>query len=72
MCGFWRKIFGLEDKEVEVAKSGDNYYSVIKHKGEVLMTIVQPPTAFDGKTGGGGSCPYLMLQERFRSIDPRL
>jgi hypothetical protein len=46
MGGFWRKIFGLEDKEVEVAKSGDNYYYLFKQQGEVIMAIVQPPASF--------------------------
>jgi hypothetical protein len=50
----WRKLFGLEDKEIEVSKSGDNYYYVFKQQGEVVIAIVQPPTSFGGKTNVGG------------------
>jgi|ERR1051325_5896771 len=54
MCAFWNRIFGDGNKEMEVAKSGENYYSILKVGGEVVMTIVQPPTRFDGKTSVGG------------------
>jgi hypothetical protein len=51
---FWTRILHVGDKEVEVAKSGDNYYANIKIGEETIMTIVQPPTSYDGKTGVGG------------------
>jgi hypothetical protein len=54
MGNFWSKLFGHEDKEVEVAKNGDNYYYLFKQQGEVILTIVQPPVSYGGKTGVGG------------------
>jgi hypothetical protein len=53
MSDFWRSVLGRGDK-VEVAKSGDNYYSTIKHQGEVIMSIIQPPKSYDGTIGVGG------------------
>lgn len=74
MCGFWNKIFGIGDKEVEVAKSGDNYYIVVKQKGEVIMTVVQPPSSYTGKTGVGGEVSVFnpsgnLIAERTKNID---
>src|SRR5215211_2033424 len=54
MCSFWKKVFGIEDKTIEVAKSGDNYYTVVKQNEEIIMTIVQPPSSYTGKTSVGG------------------
>src|SRR5947199_3581936 len=54
MGDFWNHVLGRGDKEVDVAKSGDNYYSVIKVNGETVMTVVQPPLSFDGRTSIGG------------------
>jgi|SRR5690242_2894008 hypothetical protein len=54
MGSLWRRIFGLDDNEVEVMKSGDINYTVIKQRGEVLMAIVQPPTVYSGKTDVAG------------------
>jgi len=50
--GWW--IFGSKDKELEVAKSGDNYFSILKQNGEIIMAVIQPPATYDGKTSVGG------------------
>jgi hypothetical protein len=54
MCAFWEKIFSRGNRDIEIAKSGENYYSILRVGGEVVMAIVQPPTTFDGKTSVGG------------------
>jgi GAF domain len=54
MTNFWNKLWARGDKEVEVAKSGDINYLTFKQQGETILTIVQPPTSYDGKTNVGG------------------
>ena len=44
-------IFSRGDKEVNVAKQGENYFATVKVAGEQIMTIVQPPSTFDSQTG---------------------
>jgi hypothetical protein len=48
MASIWKRIFSDEKKELQVADSGDNYYSLLKIEGEVIMAIVQPPSTFAG------------------------
>ncbi len=54
MTAFWHKLWNRDDKEIEFAKSGDINYLTFKEQGETILTIVQPPTSYDGKTNVGG------------------
>ena len=60
------KIFKSGTKNVEMSKSGDIYYTVIKDQGEVIMTIVQPPASYDGKTSIGGKVSVFNAEGNFQ------
>ena len=47
-------MFGLEEKAVEVATSGQHSYTQFKDHGEVFLTIIQPTMSLESKTGGEG------------------
>lgn len=43
-------IFRRGNKQIEVAKKGNNYYATVKVDNEPIMTIVQPPSSVDNQT----------------------
>jgi hypothetical protein len=54
MGDFWKHILGPGNKDLDIAKSGDNYFSVLKQKDEIILAVIQPPSSYDGKTSVGG------------------
>jgi hypothetical protein len=54
LTGFFQRILSKGPKAIDVAKSGDNYYSLVRINEEVVMAVVQPPTSFSGQTNVSG------------------
>jgi hypothetical protein len=48
MDSIWKRLSGDDKKDLQIAKSGENFYSLLKIDGEVIMSIISLPTTYGG------------------------
>jgi hypothetical protein len=48
MDSVWKRLFGDDKKDLQIAKSRENFYSLLKIDGEVIMSIISLPMAYGG------------------------
>ncbi len=66
MCGLFDRILNKGNKSIEVAKSGDNYYSLMRVDNEVVMAVIQPPASYSGHISVGGEVSVYDAQGKLQ------